>query len=710
MKNVISLVEKNLRDSLHYDSAEMEWFAYFPSVAMRIDGLVLGPEEEPFLKGGHVDFVIRLWPLLKENIEINRLRINNASVNLIRHGESWSYEVFKKSDSASTSSWNALVHQINLEKTIIQYDDHEGLSFTMKINAGKLEGDLTGKNPDANIEINASIEQLVTSDYKLPSSVSFEASGHYTKDQVLNVQKFENWNLQLAGMNLEANGTVRPEQGQDIVNATFKWENGNVESIREFLPIESARNWQKYKVRGKTDGQLMVNGTISKKVSPEITCNAVLKNGSIQFADDSKLEDVLLEMKYESPVSKVKRVGSIRANLKTGSFRGQPVQSEIMINNLEHPTLSLQMKGAVPGQLLNLFTSSSGYDFKEGAFDVDHLHIQDMPLENFSIQKWIEKSETHFSMKDLHFKYHEDAIEIKDGEISINSSGQILFTSDKLIWNKALAEEVKGEFNVEQEKLSFKINAKTCRGTVESNGSVSDLGKQPVLESEWKMNGVEIKEVMSSFDNFDQTFITSENIKGKAKIWAQTMIPYDATGKIITDRIQVHAAIDIADGELQKMKTLEDFSKYIHLADLRDIRFNEFRNYLRIENGKVYLPVVFIQSSAINLSVNGVHGFDQSILYNIKINAGQAASSKIKKLDVAKRYKQTRKSGWINLYYVLSGTTSDVKYQQDQKAVISDFEQSSLLKENLRNYLVDKFGYDVYWLEPNEWEDIPEYE
>lgn len=710
MKSVISIVEKNLNDSLQYDFAEMEWFAYFPSVALRIDGLVLGPVEEPFLKGGHLDVVIRLWPLLKQNIVINNLLISNASVNLIRHNVRWSYEVFKKSDSASTDSWNALVHQIKLEKTIVHYDDHEDLSFMMNINTGKLDGELTGNNPDANIEIKAILEQIETPEFKLPSPVSFETSGHFTKDQVLNVQRFENWIIKLDEIHLKGNGTVRKEAGQNIMNVMITCQNGDAETIRKFIPEASIQNWEAYKIKGKIDGQFSVIGPFSKKVAPQIACNAVLKNGSIQFPGGFKLEDILLEMTYTSPDSKLKKDGAISANIKTGSFHGKSMQSDILIKNLAHPILEVQLKGTVPGQILNLFAASSGYDFKEGAFEVDHLQIMDLPLEKFSIQKWIEKSETSFSMSDLHFNYHNVAIEIRGGNMSLNSTGHILFTSDKLIWNKALAEEVEGEFNLEPEKLSYKINAKTCHGTIESIGSLSDQGQQPVMESEWKMNGVEIKEVMSSFDNFNQTFITSENIKGKAKIWAQTMIPYDATGKIMMDKIQANAAIDIADGELQKMKTLEDFSKYIHLEDLRDIRFNEFRNYLKIEGGKVYLPVVFIQSTAINLSINGVHGFDQNIYYNLKINAGQVASNKLKKVDANKNYKKSRKSGWINLYYVLSGTTSDVKYEQNQKAVISGFEQSSLLKENLRGYLVDKFGYDVYWLEPNEWEDIPEYE
>jgi len=229
------------------------------------------------------------------------------------------------------------------------------------------------------------------------------------------------------------------------------------------------------------------------------------------------------------------------------------------------------------------------------------------------------------------------------------------------------------------------------------------------LKSQWKVKGIEMKELLTSFSNFDQTFITSDHLNGKANVWTETTIPYDKEGNILTKDIVVTAAIDIRDGELKNMKLLEDFGKYIHMDDLRDIRFNQFKNYLKIEGGKVFMPVVFIQSSALNMSIDGVHGFDQKILYNMKINAGQAAANKLKKVDVVKRFKQARKSGWINLYYVLYGTTSDVKYEQDQKQVISAFEQSSHMKESLRNSLVDKFGHDVYWLEPNEWEDIPEY-
>ena len=82
---------------------------------------------------------------------------------------------------------------------------------------------------------------------------------------------------------------------------------------------------------------------------------------------------------------------------------------------------------------------------------------------------------------------------------------------------------------------------------------------------------------------------------------------------------------------------------------------------MKIENGTVYLPVMFIQSSALNLSISGEHTFDQRILYYIKLNAGQVAATKLKKNDVKRDFKKASKSGWINMYFVLNGSVSDVK-------------------------------------------------
>src|SRR6185295_16675751 len=135
----------------------------------------------------------------------------------------------------------------------------------------------------------------------------------------------------------------------------------------------------------------------------------------------------------------------------------------------------------------------------------------------------------------------EDDIEIKKGSVSLGSTGHLDFMADRLMWNKAHAEDVNGGFDFVKDMVRYKVNGLICQGEIESSGVISDLGELPVLDAEWKMKGVEIKEVLASFDNFDQTFITSENIKGKTNIWARTVIPYNAAGNIVPDKITASA-------------------------------------------------------------------------------------------------------------------------------------------------------------------------
>ena len=104
--------------------------------------------------------------------------------------------------------------------------------------------------------------------------------------------------------------------------------------------------------------------------------------------------------------------------------------------------------------------------------------------------------------------------------------------ANKFSWNKANAEDVKGTFNFISDKVDYEIKGSICQGDIESKGIITNLGARPIMEGDWKMKGVEIKEVMFSFENFDQTFITSDNIKGKTNVWAHVKIPYDEFRKI----------------------------------------------------------------------------------------------------------------------------------------------------------------------------------
>lgn len=722
VRKAVGMIQNQLEDSLRYDDISLEWLRYFPSAALQMDGLQLGPAESPLMQGGTVDVVLRLFPLLNEKIIINKLMIANSHINITYYKGRWSYDLFKKQDlppkvdnaditgDDDSTKWEALVKQINLENTVIFYDDSEGLQFSLDVEQGKIKGKLTGDLFDADLNMKALLNNLKMKDYKQGQPFAFDMSGKYKYDVKSGSQELKNWRIQNEGLDLEVAGNIKKEGDDQWVDIQATWMDGNPQFMKAWIPVKNIKHWNDYTFSGKSGGKLNIKGISSKNETPHITFSSELENGSIRFpGEGGQLKNMTLDLAYDNGESKGKNNSYFRANLRNGSFQGNTLKADMRVDNLEQPVMNLEMSGSLPAGILNLFMDSSSIEFKEGAFEIDHYRMQRLSLKTFSTKTFIEKSDTKLKADHLRLNFYGDEIEINQGDMRLDDAGNMKLQFDAFTWNNATGENIEGELVFGGDKVDFKLDGHHSKGEIHSEGSIAGLGGKPVMTADWKVKGIEMKELLTSFDNFDQTFITSEHLNGKADIWTHTMIPYDADGNIMVRDIEVRAAIEIKDGKLKDLKTLEDFSKYVHLDDLREIRFNQFRNYMKIENGKVYLPVVFIQSSAMNLSINGVHSFDQEILYNLKINAGQVAANKLKKFDPLKKLKEARKSGWINLYFILSGTVDDVKYEQDQKQVISSFEQSSQLKESLRSYLVDRFGHDVYWLEPNEWEDIPEY-
>ena len=721
VKRAFTLVQGQIEDSLKYERISLEWFRYFPSAALQLDGLHVGDMREPLIKGGHVDVVFRLFPLFNEKIIINKLRISGSQIHLTKNKGRWSYDIFKKAmqdtlvqkanaSPPKSGSWDAMINKLEFENTTILYDDREGISLKLFVSGGDIDGLISRNLFDATLKFDASLEVFNSKSYQLRTPFAFELDGDYKYDMASGLQELKNWNVQNEGIDFEITGNIRKEQDHHIVDIHTEWSDANPDVIKALIPERKIKDWDAYVVSGKSKGEVEIKGVSSKVASPRIKMTSELKNGNIKFPGaGGQLKNMVLDLAYDSGDGKSKQVSYFRANLRNGSFEGNNLTADMRVDNLDRPQMSLSMKGALPAGILSLFMDPLVWNFKGGVFKIENYKISGLDIKSFSTKTFIDKSAGRLSAEEIHLLYNNDDIKISEGDMQLDDAGKMEIKAKEFIWNKAKGEKIEGLLQFSGDKIGFTVKGKHSNGIVTTKGVLTGLGNQPVLDADWIIEGIEMKELLASFENFDQTFITSEHLNGKADIWTHSTIPYDANGNIKQRDVVIRAAIDIKDGRLRNLKTLEDFSKYVHLDDLRDIRFNAFRNYMKIEDGKVYLPVMFLQSSAINISINGVHSFNQDILYNLKINAGQVAANKLKKSEAFKILKPARKSGWINLYFVLSGTVDNVSYEQDQRQVISSFEQSSQIKESLRKYLVDRFGHEVYWIEPNEWEDIPEY-
>jgi hypothetical protein len=218
---------------------------------------------------------------------------------------------------------------------------------------------------------------------------------------------------------------------------------------------------------------------------------------------------------------------------------------------------------------------------------------------------------------------------------------------------------------------------------------------------------INIEELLKGFKNFDQEVVEYKNLRGKSNTKSVIRVFWNDEWTFMPNELQVYSDLEIIDGELLGLDMLYAFSDWIKLRDLMHIKFSRMQNLLEISNGKVYVPHMFVQSNAMNLTLAGEHGFDNSIDYSFKINAGQVLWNKVKKYKNDKQALPAKRQGMFNMYYKLRGTVEDYTVENDRDAVQSHFEHSLVHEEIIYEELRRAFPSLIRKeFEPEEWMDM----
>ena len=124
---------------------------------------------------------------------------------------------------------------------------------------------------------------------------------------------------------------------------------------------------------------------------------------------------------------------------------------------------------------------------------------------------------------------------------------------------------------------------------------------------------------------------------------------------------------------------------------IRD-RFVDMRNWFEIKKERLYIPVMFIQTNALNLLLSGEHSFENRFDYNIKVNAGQVVFAKFKKHNPKLEPQPAKKRGLFNLYFNAFGDLEDYEVKTNKKKVNKAFKMSEYRKNGIQAAINKEFG------------------
>ena len=245
--------------------------------------------------------------------------------------------------------------------------------------------------------------------------------------------------------------------------------------------------------------------------------------------------------------------------------------------------------------------------------------------------------------------------------------------------------------------LEFKNKQMSIIGEVGAMGGSFDIDgtgyfeKLPKFNAKIVCNDINAKEFFRQGQNFGQAVLESRHIEGKLNANMVVSATFDPEGNLLYDELRVIAGVSMADGELNNFELLEDFSTYANSDDLEKVRFVDMQNWFEIKGERIYIPVMFIQTNAMNMLLSGEHTFNNDIDYNIKVNAGQILMAKLKNKS-GFQPQPAKKKGLFNLYFNVSGNIDDYAIETNRRKVKKEFTFSEYKKEAIQKALANAFG------------------
>ena len=206
----------------------------------------------------------------------------------------------------------------------------------------------------------------------------------------------------------------------------------------------------------------------------------------------------------------------------------------------------------------------------------------------------------------------------------------ILLRADSLIFNNFRAANFSSRLTYRPYVITFdEVSADGLDGVLAGKFM---LGKQQdggfITRASLDVRDVDINTAFTSFSNFGQNFIVSDNLRGRLTGNVTMLSPLDGNYRIFRKALVAEAHLVINDGKLVSFAPAESLSAYLDLDELRNISFSKMENDIFINNGTVSIPKMLINSSAVNFTVYGTHGFDGDYIYHVRLLLSEVMSRK----------------------------------------------------------------------------------
>lgn len=419
-------------------------------------------------------------------------------------------------------------------------------------------------------------------------------------------------------------------------------------NLQSFWPIDTVQNITgSLKLKAACEGLLedMKTSSFSNKVKLEF--DAEVADLELQLKDDPK--------KY---------------SLETCFLSAKQGEVEFHDLKLKRGESDLKLSGKLPSFFNYLFTKDQALVIK-GSLYSNFIRLEDfLPQTNTSTSS----SNEPLIPKNMEFKLNAAIL--------------------KFNYAKFEASSITGEIEIKNQKaIATNVKLQTMDGDADISLFADNSDSKLDLVIESQVSSINVSQLFSQFNNFDQSTLTDKHIKG----YATAEIDFSGTWTnkldVIEESIKTNANINIDKGELIDFKPLLSLSKFVDVKELQHIKFSKLESKVEIKNGIIYLPKTSIKNSALNIELSGTHRFNNDIDYHIQLLISELINKKRKTssddFGPIENDPENRRSAFIRM----TGTVDNPIIKFDRKGlkekVKADIKQE---KQTIKQLLKEEFG------------------
>lgn len=408
-----------------------------------------------------------------------------------------------------------------------------------------------------------------------------------------------------------------------------------------------------------------------------VTFKAFHIEGSKRDLDDAQNSNLIASGNFSLKDVEIQAGGVTYGNIN-GEL--QYKDKDIIINGLSLNFLNTQF--VFDGRVNNILAYAISQDRRNNSSDIPLGVEGSLKMKSFNLSNILIAYDK--KGKGAVAEGKKEKLDVRD---VFNMKGHLAVSIDKFVFQKMLFENVQTDLTLTPYRVDINsLSTHAMGGNITNTGYIAFTeNKQMILNIGMNIDKVDLPVLFKECDNFGQTTLTDRNLKGRLSADIALKTVWDDYKTINLDLLAGKLSCSVLHGELNNFDPIRSASTFIKVDELNHIVFSDLTNQLEIKNRVITIPMMEVQSSAVNLLMSGTHTLDNVIDYQIKVNLRKLLAAKFGKRNNDVSYIEEDPYEGVNLYLRITGNMSNPKIKYDKESVKKKLKKDlELQKEELK--------------------------